>query len=369
MYNDEDVSRTLLDLSISTETAVEKWRRWAAQETQLRAILGHYILDSQISYYTGGPSGHRHASNPLRIPSDNCVFQASTVEEWISKTKITPVRSITFAELFNMLFSPESGDEYLSSQLPSLTAYVLLEGLKSLMMESDEVRGGVVGVPSKDEIFYALARMHHCIMASHQMSSLDRGNVLLRWHSVCLEATADPISLCCQMCITFDIEQKVFGMTNSKKRKFVNLKEWTETLGAKRALLHAIAIWDILQDLPFGRAHAIHVPASIFTAAVVYCAFCVAGVPVLQIPSVKNWPVAMGIGLDSSRNPTYGEEIELTDFLTQQYDTLRSPGTPIRNLLYDLCSLPVYLKNLSNPWGIAGSMAEILEQLVTCCGA
>jgi hypothetical protein len=368
MYEDEDVSQQNSDSEVTKELLTEKWRRWAAHETQLRALLGHYILDSQISYYNGGPSGQRHASNPLRTPCDNIVFEASTVQEWLLAKENAPIRSVTFAELFNILFSPEFDCEYLESQLSSLAANVLLEGLKSLMMESDEVKGRVVGVPTKDEISDALARLHHCIEASQQMSTLDHGNVLLRWHSVCLEAATDSVALCCQMCTDFDIEQKVFGLTNYKKKKLINLKEWTGTLGARRALLHAIAIWDILQDLPLGRSQSINVPASIFTAAIIYCAYCIAGVSVIQAPAVKNWEVVTAADPEFSTNGASSADIEVANFLIKQHDALRLPGTPVRNLLYDLNSLPVFLRNLSKPWGVAATMAEMLEQLATCCG-
>jgi hypothetical protein len=368
MYEDEGVSPQNSDLNVTKEILTENWRRWAAHETQLRALLGHYILDSQITYYNGGPSGQRHTSNSLRTPCDNVVFEASTVGEWLSAKKNAPVRSTTFAELFNILFSPEVVCEYLKSQLSSLAANVLLEGLKSLMMESDEVKGRVVGVPTKYEISDALARLHQCIEASRQMSTLDHGNVLLRWHSVCLEAATDSVALCCQMCTDFNIEQKVFGLTNYKKRKFINLKEWTGTIGARRALLHAIAIWDILQDLPLGRLQLINVPASIFTAAMIYCAYCIAGVSIVQAPAVKNWQVVTAADPESSANGAVSADFEVANFLTKQHDALRLPGTPVRNLLYDLNSLPMYLRNLSKPWGVAATMAEMLEQLVTCCG-
>lgn len=371
MYEDEDLSHPISDFNVPKEVLTEKWKRWAANETQLRALLGHYILDSQISYYNGGPSGQRHASNSLRTPCDNVVFEASTVEEWNSKMNNALMRSTTFADLFNMLFSPDFDCEYLSSQLPSLTANVLLEGLKSLIMESDEVKGRVVGVPSKEEIWHALARIRQCIEGSQQMSSLDRANVLLRWHSVCLEAVTDSVALCCQMCIAFNIEQKVFRLANYKKWRSINLREWTGTVGARRALLHSIAIWEILQDLPLGRSYAINVPASIFTAAIVYCAYCVAGVSVTQAPSVKDWQIIVGFGPEPLGNAANWESYADTDvanWLIQQNDALRLPGTPVRNLLYDLSSLPLYLRNLSKPWGVAATMAEILEQLVTCCG-
>lgn len=368
MYEDEGVADTPAGFDTTHDAATEEWKKWAARESQLRALLGHYILDSQIAHYTGGPTCQRHASNYLRPPCDNVVFEADTVVEWSSRMRAVPARPTTFAELFNALFTSQFYDDYLRTSVSPLTAAVLLEGLKSFVLECNVAKGRVVGIPDKPQTLSALGNLHLCIMASNQMSPVDRCNARLRWHAVSLDADADSIILCQQMCVDFNIAQNIFGGKHRKSQSFVILKNWVSTSEAKRALLHAIAIWDTLQDLPLGRLHAIHIPASIFSAAIVYCAYCIVGVPVVQIPTVINWQYVMGgAGLDIDAAMRLGEDVQVTQYFTNQLDPSRFRGGETRNLLYDLNSFPRYLKSLSRPWGIAANMAEILEQLIVCC--
>ena len=367
MYEDEEVPELLAGVDVAHEAATEKWRKWAARESQLRALLGHYVLDGQIAHYTGGPTCQRHASNHLRLPCDNIVFDAPTVEEWILRIRAVPVRSTTFADLFNVLFASQFDEHYLSTSVSSLTAAVLLEGLKSFVLDRNVAKGRVVGVPDKQETLDALANLHQYIMASKQMSPFDRCNAQLRWHAVSLDADADSIMLCRQMCVDFNIEQNVFGGKNDRSQSVINSKDWVSTSEAKRALLHAVAIWDTLQDLPLGRPHAIHVPASIFSAAIIYCAYCIAGVPVVQIPVVNSWRYVMETAPDTDTALRSGADAQVRQYFTKQLDPSRFRGGGTRNLLYDVNSLPGYLKSLSRPWGIAATMAEILEQLITFC--
>lgn len=199
------------------------------------------------------------------------------------------------------------------------------------------------------------------------MSPIDRCNAQLRWHAVSLDADADSIMLCRQMCVDFNIEQNVFGGKNDRSRSLIDFKDWVSTSEAKRALLHAVAIWDTLQDLPLGRPHAIHVPASIFSAAIIYCAYCIAGVPVVQIPVVNSWRHVMETALGTDTAVRSCADVQVRQYFTKQLDPSRFKGGGTRNLLYDVNSLPGYLKSLSRPWGIAATMAEILEQLITFC--
>ncbi len=367
MYEDEETLDLWTGTELSHEEATDKWKRWAARETQLRALLGHYVLDSQIAHYTSGPTCQRHTSNHLRLPCDNAIFEAPTVEEWISHAKDTAPQSTTFADLFNVLFSSGAHDYHLNANIPSLTANVVLEGLKSLILESNDGIGRVLGVPGKQEIFDALAQFHQCLVESGQMSAIERCNTLLRWHAISLDAATDSTMLCQQMCTDFNIKQNLFSWKKQNSKRFINLKLWNETPAARRTLLHAVAIWDTLQDLPLGRQHSIHVPASIFSAAMIFCAYCMCGVPVVQIPAVKSWRYVMMTDVSTANAPLSDADVQVRQYFSKQLDpsSLRSGST--RNLLYDLNSLPGHLRSLSRPWGISTTMAEILEQLITFC--
>lgn len=78
---------TMIDIPCLEDPEAEKlhrWRLWAAREIQLRVVLGHYVLDGQISQFSGDPTCARHTANPLGLPSSDCAFEANTVDEWIT---------------------------------------------------------------------------------------------------------------------------------------------------------------------------------------------------------------------------------------------------------------------------------------------
>jgi hypothetical protein len=370
MYEYEEETKDWLATCNPADPMVgEKWREWAAKETKLRALLGHYILDGQISQYTGGPTCQRHAANPLRLPSDNAIFEAATAEDWITRMKEVSAQSTTFGDLFNSLFSVSIHAHYLNSLLSCLTINVVLEGLKSLVSETNDAVRPVIGLPARQDISRALGRLHHCILSSQQLSSVDRSEALLRWHGIGLDAAADSGSLCRHICHEFNIKQNVFGGKRYRKNK-IKFKDLSNTAEARRALLHSVAIWEILQELPFGRAHAIHVPASVFAAAIIYTSFCLAGTSIMSVPAVADWERIMSIDLESINDRlsdhNQGLDQQIRQYLTQEHDSSKTMR-PKRNLLYDLNLLPIYLKGLSKPWGVAATMEEIVEQMVTVC--
>jgi hypothetical protein len=229
----------------------------------------------------------------------------------------------------------------------------------------------VVGLPAPQDISRAMGRLYQCILSSQQMSTIDRAEALLRWHGIGLDAATDSGLLFGHICSEFNIKQNVFG-GKRKQRNKLKLRDWSNTPAARRALLHTVAIWEILQQLPFGRAHAIHIPASIFAAAVIYTSFCLAGTSIVSVPSVTDWERIMSIDLESTA-PHFGGMYQGPDQQVRQYLISQSDfskdAPPKRNLLYDLNLLPLYLKAVSKPWGVAATMEEILEQMVTICSS
>jgi hypothetical protein len=100
---------------------------------------------------------------------------------------------------------------------------------------------------------------------------------------------------------------------------------------------------------------------------IIYSAHCIAGVPVVQMPSVLSWIYVMKTAPDKDTVLCSGANVQVTQYFTKQLDPSRFRDGKSRNLLYDVNSLPGYLRSLSRPWGIAANMAEILEQLIACC--
>lgn len=75
MYDVTEVGMENIPTSDATSAEKDyKWKLWAANELQLRALLAHYILDGQISQFSGHPTCVRHTTNPLGLSSSETAF-------------------------------------------------------------------------------------------------------------------------------------------------------------------------------------------------------------------------------------------------------------------------------------------------------
>lgn len=230
------------------------WRLWAAREIQRRALLAHYILDGQIAQMSGDPTATRHAANQLGLPSSDAAFEATNAADWLIQMRANPVPETSFRNIFRSLFSSSGLINSPDYSLSSFSLRVVLEGLQSLVSDCEDIDGAVVGVPARSEVRTALAQMHETIVRNTQLSTEDMLETLLRWHSICLDAATDSSLICRQLCARYNVEQQVLGGGKGIQPGF-DLYEWARTDDARRALLHAVAIQNIVEQLPRGRAH------------------------------------------------------------------------------------------------------------------
>lgn len=112
--------------------------------------------------------------------------------------------------------------------------------------------------------------------------------LLLRWHAICLDLATDSNLLCQKLCAMHSVDQKLFSGRQESIQP-IDFDVWADGIGAKRALLHAIRIQEIAERLQIGLAYPTHVPASIFAAAMVYCAFSTADKAVVSTPESVIW--------------------------------------------------------------------------------
>jgi hypothetical protein len=158
---------------------------------------------------------------------------------------------------------------------------------------------------------------------------------------------------------------------NSKGPKQVfDLVQWANTHDGRRALLHAVAIQDIVEQLPRGRAHAIHMPSSLFAAATVYSVFSLAGLISVSFPSTIDWKDVL-----CATNDPCVDLAELSGIAVSSNTTryIRDPYTPdlgtltTRNLLYEFNSIQTLFGCLSTQWGVAHDMGKVVDQWAALC--
>ncbi|KAL2821760.1 hypothetical protein BDW59DRAFT_149991 [Aspergillus cavernicola] len=346
-----------------------KWRTWAAREIQQRALLAYYILDGLVAQMSGDGASTRHVANPLTLSSSEVAFDANSADEWLTHMRSQKAEQPSFRLIFRSLFPPIGSFRALDYQLSAFSLRVILEGLQSLVSDLDEYDLAAVGVPGRSDVRRALAQVHETISMSIHLSPSERLEVLLRWHTICLDTMINSTVLCRHVCSRYDIPQEVSGGSRTLRPGF-DMLHWINTEDARRALLHAIAIQDIIEQLPRGRAHVIHMPSSLFAAATVYVVFALAGVANIHLPRTIVWQDALlshadlNLGCETTR-PSTGSET--SRFVTEGRTDCPPGVAAVRNLLYEMNSMQKLFRCLVSQWGIAHDMEEIVNAWIVLC--
>lgn len=355
MYNEAE-SLPVPPLDASDAEKVEAWKVWMAHEVQNRAVLGHYILDGYIAQFSGNSSCVRHVTNPLYQPSSDDTFMARNADDWIREMAKPNSVALSFREIFVMLFSPESLMSTIS--ISSFSIRVLLEGLQSLVSDAHEANGTAIGTPSKAEISQALLRLYKEQLHPEDTHSVETLELLIRWHSICLDLASPTTKLCRNMCASYFIQQQLHDGSDLVDINF-DLARWNKTPDARRALLHSMAIQDIIERLPLGRSHVLHLPAAVFAASTIYSGFCLGGASSVFYPNQFRWEDVWSYDAANASQTIRIQEPIIVTFLQGRYCS-EPPGSTSKNLIYDLNSLQVILKSLSR-WGISHEMDIILQ--------
>lgn len=349
-----------------------QWRAWAAREIQQRGLLAYHILDGLVAQMSGDGASTRHVANPLHLPSNEAAFDASTVDEWLAHMRSSRTEQPPFRLVFRSLFPPVSSFRPLDYHFSAFALRVVLEGLQSLAAESDESDLVSVGAPGRSDVRRALAQVHETITMSIHLSAPERLEILLRWHTICLDTMINSTVLSRHVCARHKIAQHVSGGARTIKTGF-DMIRWANSEDARRALLHAIAIQDIIEQLPRGRAHVIHMPSSLFAAATIYVVFSLAGLATVHLPQSIIWQDALlyqsdlNLGSDDTGFSSKGAGSETRRFV-ELGRTGSLPGMgAARNLLYELNSMQKLFRCLCSQWGIAHDMEEIVDQWITLC--
>lgn len=358
MYDILDLSfQGIPPLDAPLQEKIEKWKVWAALETQKRAILGHYILDGQIAHSSGNATCVRHVANPLTLPATTAAFNATHPDEWVVEMIAHPQSHTTFRSFMLALFQPNDG--LIQKPISELSVQVVLECLQSLILEEIEAGGSTLGTPSKTDISSALLRLYRWQI----LPSDDAAELLIRWHAVFLSLAADTTALCGQISSYCGTEHSLFTSSNRVSRaRAVELQTWLSSPDARRAYLHALAIHDTVQRLPFGRTHAVHIPSAIFTSATIHAAFMLGGLRSMVVPSTVDWNQ-----LWSSEDAHFvdgtiddGSFSETHQFLNGSLYHIKTRFHS-RKISAGIHALIMQLKAVSPHWGIAQQMEPILR--------
>ena len=348
-----------LESADAFQNDMDRWRAWAARETQLRALLGHYILDGHISQYTGGPTCQKHTTSTLHLPASNEIFAASTSEQWKIKMRLEPLRHLPLWQVFSFTFSAHFPTKHLGTFRSALEAALILEGINSLIADAHVGPVTVVGSPSRKEITYALCRFHTQLSLSEALIAVEKLQIELRWHAVIIDTAIDFNRFCRKLCDKYKVRQSIFR--RRREAKGFDLESWACSVTGRQSLLSAIAIHDTLSSVPLGITPSTHLAASLFMGAVVYCGMLLSGMRTVSVPQHPDYESILML---------HNENGNLLHTVTDDGDLnfLRGAAVPqgvLKNLRYDINLFSMSLKNIANVWGVSAEMHQILHELLS----
>ena len=364
------------DWSMDRAPAAEhehRWKSWAAEEVKSRTVLALYILDGLTAQISGELASERHVVNNLLIIDSEAAFEAESVEQWLSCSRSQTAAAPSFRSIYQSLLSPAINPQSSRVTLSAFSHRVVLEGLQSLLALSKEDDDTIFGTPSVHDICRALVRLHEYITQDESLSFEDRLETLLRWYTISLDTVVDSTSLCQAMCARYDTEQHIWHSGKDSSTS-LDIAGWPFSPDGRRALLHAMSIQDIIERLPRGRAHTIHMSGSLMSCATVYGLFSLTGAVNVQFPRSIDWTKVLLVDdkdASSFNDPlspfssTHHSETSL--YIDGGYQGAPGKLGTSRNLSYELNSIMKLFGCLSTQWGISSDMGHIVAQWITLC--
>ena len=272
-------SRPYLKANASSEEIQIAWQKWAASETQLRALLGHYILDGQLSAINRQSPAMRHALNSLPLGSVAKVFYARNATQWALAYKeerdrygenVNSAPLPTFRDVFLGLFdlsrdiTPPPPPPPFYQQHSFLSTATVLEGIQSFVCDL-KLAGGrrAVGVPEPITIGVALSRAYELIVGSaSQHTASEHGDLLIRWHAICID-------LLCEIPPLAHFLESSSTAPNDTNKLQMMVRPYASRSSAadRRALLHAIELVRIAEARSLGSGSPVHLLGSLYLAS------------------------------------------------------------------------------------------------------
>ncbi|GKZ49863.1 hypothetical protein AbraIFM66951_002571, partial [Aspergillus brasiliensis] len=344
------------------------WKRWVARESQLRTLLGLFLVSGVVYQFCG----HSISICPFIIslprPCDSLSFAADTPDKWIEAMMKGNRMGSKMSDLADLLFREADDPNEFEQHRPSfLDIKVLIEIIRSL---ATEVESAEVLLPtsghSHGSIIRALARLRQHITGTEELTSMERQVCLLRWHTVSLNMVANSARGARRMCYEHGIPQQIFG-GESRKEKDIDPGRWLQSQASRKSLLHALQIQELASQMPLGVSYDEYLPGALFASATTYASFTLPGKPKVMVPSCPNWNVLLlsdsnELGQESSSVESLSENSSIRntkDFLEGRTGVLTT-DCEVRNLAYELGLIRHLLRALSLQWGVAHEMADVV---------
>ena len=362
------VFRPFLKPNAEPEELQTIWQKWAASESQLRALLGHYILDGQLSAINRQTPAVRHALNFLPLGSRAGTFNARTSAQWAQAYREecdAQAAPQTFCDIFLGLFDLSSTLTPPPNELSFLSIATVLEGLQSFICDFKQTGGhAAIGVPGASAIGGALSRAYELIASCLALlSSSEKSDLIIRWHAICIDFLCD-IPALAQFLGTLPLSTATLGAVRPYRSRSV--------AADRRALLHAIELIRTAETRPSSLGSPVHLLGSLYMASRVLLgcdigarqssSFAGLYATSLETASGVDWTRIASVGMEGnacSSTPRYEDSPGTTYIIAG--GNLLLDGRPFRTS-YTYISAISLAKNLGHTFGIAEEFVNRLNE-------
>lgn len=163
---------------------MHQWRTWAAREIQQRALLSHFVLDGIIAHMQGNSTSVRHTSNTLKLSNCERAFQDTTVDAWLERMHTARQDQNSFRDIYRGLFIRPENLWEISQGCSNFSLRVLLEGLQSMIADSDDLDGGKLIADEEPEYVLIVVQPSSILRTDHRLDTLCRGSTRRFQHVV-----------------------------------------------------------------------------------------------------------------------------------------------------------------------------------------
>jgi hypothetical protein len=267
---------------------------------------------------------------------------------------------VPISGIYNHVFDSQNALPLLN--LPSFSVSVVIEGLQSLISEANEVGDCCFGVVTRQQIIQGLLNLYNAnILPSFNSDNRRYSDIIIRWHTVCMEAAAPSTRLYKAICDRYNVPQELGGISTTKPMQKLDIEYWVKSADSMRALLHAVEIIRLLNDIPLAQAHAPHLPIAIFASAVVVSSVCLLDSNILDVPRIPDWEDVWGQipRPETVHEPTKPPPFDSPEFLR----ALQTSSVCSINLINELNFLQLAVKTIASRWGISSQMEKIVSHL------
>jgi hypothetical protein len=283
-----------------------------------------------------------------------------------------PSATSSFQDVYKSLFSSDdieyNTDIHLQHVRTPLDARVILECLHVVVQENhtSQSAGSIISIPSLRQVRKALMRVYGLLNSVWPLGRVERVELMLRWHFVCMDTLCDSIGLLDQLCRHLTVQERIFKPRSTRLDLCKALRWVKESPDAKRTLLHAIAVHDSMNQLPLNHVQSLWIPVPLLAVSAVYIIFQWDGTSSIAVPSSVHWQYTMLDEVASQGGASDGQDSAMKstkDFLASDPGASKYALGPARNLPSDTKRLQYTLHSLAVQWGVSSEMEDIVLRL------